>query len=406
MSNTITRRVDTSSCPCLHLGRRFPEAILVIAIMTLMIVAQQPGLSEGVLSHSTEQDSVLVPTVIACQVLVVPTQYPTIQGAINAANSCDTIQVLPGTYAEQLSINKSITIVGNSSRDTIIQAPSKLVTDAFGFTEIVQIASDFTVTMTDLNITGPGPGPFESLYFGIDVRVNATLEMSSSVVTHIRDNPVSNSTSAGIAIAVGGHATIINSVITDYQLAGIVAHGARSSALIRGNTIVGQGFTPIQGLNYGIAVDFGAEGTVEFNTVSNNQCNLVSGQGELCGPKIHGNFQTAGIFALSEGNAKTMIRNNSVFNNDVGIYIENPSSRTVVSHNTVTNSGLYGLELQDSNNTFSRNLVLGGPVGAAVGADFVNSVMVLARNTFVDQSVATSEAQSFNGYNAIIIFKE
>ena len=47
--------------------------------------------------------------------LVVPTQFPTIQAAINAANSGNTIKVLPGTYTEQVSINKNLIIAGSGS---------------------------------------------------------------------------------------------------------------------------------------------------------------------------------------------------------------------------------------------------------------------------------------------------
>ena len=37
-------------------------------------------------------------------ILIVPTEYPTIQGAVNAASSGDTIQILTGNYAENIEI--------------------------------------------------------------------------------------------------------------------------------------------------------------------------------------------------------------------------------------------------------------------------------------------------------------
>jgi len=36
----------------------------------------------------------------AASALVVPTQFPTIQAAINAASAGNTVKVLPGTYTE------------------------------------------------------------------------------------------------------------------------------------------------------------------------------------------------------------------------------------------------------------------------------------------------------------------
>src|SRR5262245_15567456 len=40
--------------------------------------------------------------------LLVPTNYPTIQSAVNAAAPGDTVQVLAGTYTEQVSIGKNL----------------------------------------------------------------------------------------------------------------------------------------------------------------------------------------------------------------------------------------------------------------------------------------------------------
>jgi nitrous oxidase accessory protein NosD len=55
--------------------------------------------------------------------LYVPTVYPTIQAAINAANSGDTIIVAAGTYRENLNITKSITIRG-VDRNLVILEPT------------------------------------------------------------------------------------------------------------------------------------------------------------------------------------------------------------------------------------------------------------------------------------------
>ena len=54
----------------------------------------------------------------AASTLLVPSQYPTIQAAVNAASPGDTILVGPGVYFEQVSIGKSVTIVGSGATRT------------------------------------------------------------------------------------------------------------------------------------------------------------------------------------------------------------------------------------------------------------------------------------------------
>ncbi|MDF1596025.1 MAG: pectinesterase family protein [Acidimicrobiia bacterium] len=47
-------------------------------------------------------------------------EFPTIQAAINAADPGDVITVDEGTYVENLSITKNITIVGSGASSTIV----------------------------------------------------------------------------------------------------------------------------------------------------------------------------------------------------------------------------------------------------------------------------------------------
>ncbi len=53
--------------------------------------------------------------------IVVPTDYPTIQAAIDAANIGNTILVMPGTYRETLTIRKTLKLIGSGADSTIIE---------------------------------------------------------------------------------------------------------------------------------------------------------------------------------------------------------------------------------------------------------------------------------------------
>ncbi len=67
--------------------------------------------------------------------IIVPDDYSTIQSAINAANSGDTVFVKSGIYPGNLIINKSISVIGENRDQTIIDAHKMgghvvLITDA------------------------------------------------------------------------------------------------------------------------------------------------------------------------------------------------------------------------------------------------------------------------------------
>ena len=52
--------------------------------------------------------------------ITVPDDYPTIQEAVDAANSDDTVFVRNGTYFENVVVNKSIELIGEQMETTVI----------------------------------------------------------------------------------------------------------------------------------------------------------------------------------------------------------------------------------------------------------------------------------------------
>ena len=67
-----------------------------------------------------------VPTGHASQTLAVPQDYPTIGEAISHASAGDTILVQSGVYYENLQIDKSLTLEGQSKTDTVISGKRRL----------------------------------------------------------------------------------------------------------------------------------------------------------------------------------------------------------------------------------------------------------------------------------------
>ena len=60
---------------------------------------------------------ILVPVLTEAVDLYVPGGYATIQSAVNAANSGDTIYVSAGTYNEAVYVNKGIALVEKMGRE-------------------------------------------------------------------------------------------------------------------------------------------------------------------------------------------------------------------------------------------------------------------------------------------------
>ena len=120
----------------------------------------------------------------AAPLITVPIDYPTIQSAIDAASAGATIKVLPGTYVEQLTITKSLTLVGSGARTTIIQAPAVPDTNVLGLTYIAQINGGATVSMKGFTVDA---GTSCDVFFGV---TDLSLNSGCCIVDHntLKDN--------------------------------------------------------------------------------------------------------------------------------------------------------------------------------------------------------------------------
>ncbi len=102
---------------------------------------------------------------------IVPDNYPTIQEAINHANTGDKVFVRSGTYHENVVVNKSLLVVGESKFSTIIDGR----------------LSGYVVTVTAENVTLCGFRVTNSSYSCAGIFLNSTRH------SKIADNTVTNS---------------------------------------------------------------------------------------------------------------------------------------------------------------------------------------------------------------------
>lgn len=301
--------------------------------------------------------------------------YKTIQKGVNEAAAGDTIQVLAATYVEQVTVAKSLTLVGAGPATTIIQAPAGMPPASNPDSVIVKIAgAGVSVEMSGFTVSGPGPNSCGTIASGIYVRDGAYANIHDNKILDVRDTGLSGCQN-GNGIVVGrlahsttGTATITNNVITGYQKTGILVDNTGSNANITGNTITGDG--PIDYIaENGMQISRGATATVSGNTVS----------GHSYTPNTN---SSAGILLWEAG--ATTISDNNLTENELGISFYD-SSPVVISGNEIaaTSAGtgttnFWGIWVSDATtkamtvditgNAFTSNNSAGGTaIGAAAG---------------------------------------
>ncbi|MCZ2115101.1 MAG: right-handed parallel beta-helix repeat-containing protein, partial [Anaerolineae bacterium] len=254
--------------------------------------------------------------------------FCTIQAAIDDSDTVNghTIQVSPGIYPEQVTINKSIHLVGAGVGQSIIQAPATMPKSNNADSTIVKVTgATVNAEITGFTITGPGPSGCGSILSGIFVRDGATAEIHHNMVADIRDTGQSGCQN-GRAIMVGnlgfttsGTADIHDNTIVGYQKTGILVAYTGSYATVTDNIVQGAGKVGYIAMN-GIDVGNGASADVTGNTVSGNWYTGAT------------NWANAGII-LYDGGASN-IANNTVTENMLGVYIYD--SPATVASNTIT----------------------------------------------------------------------
>ena len=297
-------------------------------------------------------------TLLATLVVGGPGPFATIQAAVNAANAAggDTIQINPGTYTEQVTIDKSLTMTGAAS-GVIIQSPTTLTPDS-GLNSVVEIKNAAVVTVSDVTIQGPVPTDI-TIDAGILVVGGATANVTNSTIAHIRSEPLNNNSGTGYGILVGdlsgtevGTAAITDDAILDYQKNGIAVRGG-SSATIADNMIATAGPASVIAQN-GIVISPGATATITGNTITGNQ---YIGPGS--GPDPFNSTQAAGIVVFGSAS----VTGNTVTGNDIGI-ASNTTGATI-SGNTLENS-FEGVFLLAGTATVSSNTIDGNNIGVAL----------------------------------------
>ncbi|MDD4923415.1 MAG: right-handed parallel beta-helix repeat-containing protein [Dehalococcoidales bacterium] len=241
--------------------------------------------------------------------------YASIQAAIDDATAGDTINVAAGTYDENITVDKSLTINGAGAGDTIIDG---------GGSGVVVLITAGNVTFQGFNVTGSGN----------NIQAHAGIVLQGVTGCTIENNTVSNNAANGIALAISSNNIIRNNTTNNNVAWGIVVvnpgtnDGEATAMASTGNTFEGN-----------TSNDNGAEGIYLDKRCNNNSVidNTLSGNS---GNGIH----------LYESHGNTITGNIITDNVGSGIYIKshdnNVSENTITGNNTGNSSEHAGIYLK------------------------------------------------------------
>jgi len=302
--------------------------------------------------------------------------YTTIQDAVNAASSGSTVMICPDTYAEQVVINKNLTIHGiasGSADAAIIVSPTlpwqttPSLSSGFPIAAQVLVQGTTKVNLSNITVDGSNNLPENSCagpnLVGIYYQ-NASGSVTDTAVVNQTMYPT-NGCQEGLAILVqsgnGGtsNVTIANNHVQNYQKNGITGDGAGTTVTIRNNTVVGQGSTQGAAEN-SIQIGFGATGSITGNIAMD----------DIWEPDTSADSGDAASGILVYASSGVKVENNVVGNTQFGIAFDSdPSSGSadggVITSNKIAATHIFdGIDLCNNSNTVQNNTVNGSDEAA------------------------------------------
>jgi hypothetical protein len=308
--------------------------------------------------------------------------FPTISAAVSSSSvpSGSIVQVCPGTYAEQVTISKPLTLIGIASgtaNQAVITVPSGgLVQNTVSmFSELVAaqilVEGANPVNITNIAVDGTG-GDTSCLVWLAGIFYGSG---SSGTVNRVRaSGQIDGTCGVGIwaenANSQSQSVTVLNSTVYNVDSAGIFAGSGTTPTLtaILSNNVVNASAAVA-------AIDSDSvQGKVNANTTSNS----VFGVYDLSSINVQGNTimgaTTAGIYMANGGTAS----GNLVSGSSEGVLLG--ASGATLSNNTIMTSTTAGVELGCFSATLNGNLINDAPVGV----DAAPTTVVLGSNSFAN----------------------
>lgn len=304
--------------------------------------------------------------------------YTTIQEAINADATLagHTIRVNPGVYNENVTVNKSLSLIGENQLNTIIDggASDSVVhitanrVNITGFTIRNSTLGNSGIYLDRSNGDNISQNILKNNYNGIyiygstddSVTGNDVLDneygirLYSSGNNNISGNDASDNMN-GIHLDLSSNNTLVGNNAWSNSGNGIYLYGSGNNTLEDNNVYSNYG--------RGIRLQYSSDNTLSSNVVSSNRYGIAfygSGRNVLRSNNVSFNNESGMLFqSSSDGNT---ITDNAVTSNLLGIWFIDSGSNAV-SGNNVSLSNEYGVRLWNSSrNKFFHNNFIGNSI--------------------------------------------
>ena len=323
-------------------------SILVFIILIFSTVLEEVN------SYSTNESSVIR----------VPDDYLTIQDAIDAAKSGDTIIVGPGVYYETLYIDKPLSLMGENRENTIIIGS--------GHGSVIYISSD-NVLLKGFTVKGSGNnyiGPFDGGDAGIILNSCKRCILSDLVATGncigiflntsdgniIKDNIVYSNSRDGIRLRMSNRNVIIrNNATLNGGHGGIYLNPYSSYNLIAGNTCG-------RNADHGIKLQDSSNHNILRNNllIDNENAGIFLRKSDyniLYNNTCIGNRHNPGIILYISCD-NNIIAGNTCISNDEGISIQHSSNGNWLVNNFCLDNRVRGILLWSSSSNILVNNII------------------------------------------------
>ena len=325
------------------------KIVLFLMSVFLLLTTFEAGFMESVLAEPA--------------ILRVPADYPTIQGAIDAASPGDIVLVAAGTYYEHVRANKTVSLVGESRETTIIDG------DGTGY---VYVTAD-NVKIIGFTIQNGRMGIFLNHSSGNIIYANTIasndywgvwlVESSGNLISGNRilnngDGVPGLMWGDGIGLEYSNSNLIIDNFISSNVVAGITLFSSHGN-IVANNTITKNG---------GAALDLvsSSENIIIDNIVASN------------GGGMGTTYSTKNTF-----------RRNQIFKNEGGGIGVWESRMNVFKENNVTENMIgIGISHRSPNNTFVGNSISKNLNGIKI---HYSNGSVIHHNNFINNTVNAPE---------------